>query len=731
MTALATTYGWGAETASIEDVALADVVFFFSNPAGAHPLSFYYFLKSKLKGGKFIVADPRFSRTATYADLWLPFRSGTDTAILWYVLHYAFFERNPLIDQLPEFKRLMSRWNITEADLEDLKELIREYDVNTVSRITGVPVEKLRKAAEWFVENSGVVTNHKKHGVIQWAMGFTQHSNASVNIIRAAAVVQLLLGNVGYPGGGTHPFRGHCNVQGATDVQFGPDGLPGYPAVPKSTLEIRVYQDWKLQGMPDAWNWEVPEWAHDKPPFNAIKKPNKGEADLAKALRVWIFNGWRRHELTWGIFLGTIPEDDPQNGVVISDIPIGDGSSENVWPRRALAGEIRAAFIFAENPAVTNPNAKIIYAALASLDLLVVSDLFETETAWFADVLLPAAAWFEREGTMTDGNRVIQWTYKAREPRGRARPDYWIYTKLYEYLRQYGVIKLPSEYAGVKKEKVKFRKGGKIILIWERELKPDRSWDYRGGTGSATPVTPIEAEVNPRLIAREINFNMLIYQGIWDPIRDEFTPMWRSNRLRDPGEIDGTFSREFKVYKNWGWSWPMNVRLMYNLDGLKAVLGREETIRAAGKGWRVTGETVEIIDEYTGEYRPFAIPGHNFYIPKVFKRRLSGIADLFGGIDLIEFIRTGKPQVVGKFVVEEGGEVKVYTFEEFVAKTGMKYLWANDTLYIDEDVGSIAKASVKRPFFSGSSYREAKPKLEEFKQDFKRFYQETGDIVEL
>ncbi len=730
VTALATTYGWGAETASIEDVALADVVFFFSNPAEAHPLSFYYFLKSKLKGGKFIVADPRFSRTATYADLWLPFRSGTETAILWYVLHYAFFERNPPIDQLPEFKRLMSRWNITESDLEDLKELIREYDVNTVSRITGVPVEKLRKAAEWFVENSGVVTNHKKHGVIQWAMGMTQHTNASVNIIRAAAIVQLLLGNVGYPGGGTHPFRGHSNVQGVTDVQFGPGGLPGYPAVPKSTLEIRVYQDWKLQGMPDAWNWEVPEWARDKPPFSAIKKPNKGEADLAKALRVWIFNGWRRHELTWGIFLGTIPEDDPQNGVVVSDIPIGAGSSETVWPRRALAGEIRAAFIFGENPAVTNPNAKIIYAALASLDLLVVADLFETETAWFADVLLPAAAWFEREGTMTDGNRVIQWTYKAREPRGIARPDYWIYTKLYEYLREYGVIKLPSEYAGVKKERVKFRKGGKIILVWERELKPDRSWDYRGGTGAATPVSPIEAEVNPRLIAREINFNMLIYQGIWDPVRDEFTPMRRSNRLRDPGEIDGTFSREFKVYKNWGWSWPMNVRLMYNLDSLKAVLGREDTIRAAGKEWRVTGETGEIIDEYTGEYRPFALPGHNFFIPKVFKRRLSGIADLFGGIDLIEFIRTGKPQVVGKFVVEEGGEVKVYTFEEFAAKTGMKYLWANDTLYIDEDVQSITKASVKRPFFSGSPYRDAKPKLQEFKQDFKRFYEETGDIVE-
>ncbi len=730
VTALATTYGWGAETASIEDVALASVVFFFSNPAEAHPLSFYYFLKAKERGGKFIVADPRFSRTATYADLWLPFRSGTETAILWYVLYYAFYERNPPIDQLPEFSRLMDRWNISRDDLEDLKEVIKEYDAATASRITGVPAEKLRKAAEWFVENSGVASGHKRHGIIQWAMGMTQHTNASVNIIRSAAVVQLLLGNVGYPGGGTHPFRGHSNVQGVTDVQFGPGGLPGYPAVPKSPLEIRVYQDWKLQGMPDAWNWEVPEWARDKPPFSAIKKPMRGEADLAKALRAWIFNGWRRHELTWGIFMGTVPEDDPVNGVVVSDIPLGGGSSETVWPRRALAGEIRAAFIFGENPAVTNPNAKVIYAALASLDLLVVADLFETETAWFADVLLPAAAWFEREGTMTDGNRVIQWTYKAREPRGLARPDYWIYTKLYEYLRRHGVIRLPSEYAGVERERVVFEKKGVKILVWERRLKPDRSWDYTGGTGSATPVSPVEAEANPRIMAREINFNMLIYQGMWDPIRDEFTPMRRSNRLRSPGEIDGVFSSEFKIYKDWGWSWPMNVRLMYNLDSLKAVLGREETVRAAGREWRVAGETGEIIDEYTGEYRPFALPGHNFYIPKVFKRRLSGVADLFGGVDLVEFVRSGEPRVEGRFVVEEDGTARAYTFEEYAGKTGMRYLWANDTLYIDEDVQGIAKASVKRPFFSGSPYREAKAKLQEFKEDFKRFYQETGDTVE-
>ncbi len=730
VTALALTYGWGAETASIEDVALADVVLFFSNPAEAHPLSFLYFLKSKKKGGIFIVADPRFSRTATYADLWLPFRSGTETAIIYYILYYAFFERNPPIDSLPEFRDIMSRWNITEEDLEDLKAVVKEYDVDTASRITGVPVEKLRKAAEYFVENSGVATGHKKHGIIQWAMGMTQHTNASVNIIRSASILQLLLGNVGYPGGGTHPFRGHSNVQGVTDVQFGPGGLPGYPAVPKSTFELRVYQDWKLQGMPDAWNWEVPEWARDKPPFNAIKKPNKGEADLAKALRAWIFNGWRRHELTWGIFLGTIPEDDPQNGTVVSDIPIGGGSTETVWPRRALAGEIRAAIIMGENPAVTNPNAKIIMAGLASLDLLVVADLFETETAWFADVLLPAAAWAERDGSMTDGNRVIQWTFKAKEPKGLARPDYWIYAKMYEYLRRYNVVRMPSEEAGVRSESVKFRKKGQVILVYERPLDFDESWDYKGGSGAAAQSSPIEQEVNPRLVTREINFNMLIYQGIWDPVRDEFPPMRRSRRIRKPGEIDGLFSSSFKIYKDWGWSWPMNVRLMYNLDSLVKVLGREDRVRAAGRAWKATGENGEIIDEYTGEYRPFAVPGHNFYIPKVFKRRLSGQADLFGGVDMRKLIRDGVVEVRGKFVVEEDGEVRVLSFEEFAERTGMRYLWANDTLYIDEQVHEVAKASLKRPFFSGSPYREAKLKLEEFKKDLKSFYQQTGDLVE-
>ncbi|ACB39987.1 molybdopterin-dependent oxidoreductase [Pyrobaculum neutrophilum] len=723
---LAVTYGWGAETASIEDVALADVVLFFSSPAEAHPLSFQYFLKGKRERGTiFIAFDPRYSRTAAASDIWVPFRPGTDAAVLNYILHYAFFERNPPIDQLPEFRRLMSRWNITDDDLADLKELLRDYTAEEVSRISGVPADLLRTVAQIYVENSGVVTNHKKHGVIQWAMGLTQHTNATINIIRAAAIVQLLLGNVGFPGGGTHPFRGHSNVQGANDVQGGGwDSLPGYHGNPTSAFEVRLYQDWKLQGMPDAWSWEVPQWARGK--FSTAA-PDKGKADLAKVLQVFKFYGWRRLELAWGLFCGTKPEEDPANGTVVCDFPFGTGSSEITFVRRALAGEIKAAIIFGENPAVTNPNAKLVWAALSSLELLVVSDIFQSETAWFADVVLPAASFAEKEGTRTDGNRVIQWTYRAVPPKGESRPDYWIITKLYEALRRGGVIQLPSEAAGVRRERVAFRKGGSLVFIYERPLRPDESWNYSGGTGKSTPVSPIEAEVNPRLINKEINFAVFIYQGIYDPIRDEFTTMRRSTRLRGEGEIDGVFSRQFKVYKDWGWSWPMNVRFLYNYDSLKAVLGAEAKVKAAGKEYVVTGETGEWIDEYTGEYKPAFIPGHNFWVPRAFKRRLSGVADLFGGLDLITYIRTGSVKIDGRFAVEEGDGVKTITYEEYAAKTGMRYLWVNDTLYWDEDTTGF-KAAVKRPFFSGGGWRAFKPKMEQMRELLKRYYQESGSL---
>ncbi|MEZ0346120.1 MAG: molybdopterin-dependent oxidoreductase [Infirmifilum sp.] len=723
---LALTYGWGAETATLEDIPLASVILIFSNPAEAHPVSAEYFLKAKENGAKVIVFNPTFTRTALLADMWVPFRPGSDVAIFNYILHYAFFERSPPIDQLPEFQDLMKRWNVTQADIDDLKAMLQEYDVNTASTISGVPADTLRTVASLFVENSGVTTGFKKNSIIQWAMGMTQHTNAVVGVIRAAAITQLILGNVGYPGGGTHPFRGHSNVQGVTDVQGGGLGtLPGYVVPPSSAIMVRVYQDWKLQGMPDAWNWEVPDWG-----VSAVgtSKPAKGQADLAKVLTVYYFTGWRRFELLWGIFIGTDPETDPKNGTVISDLPFGTGYSETTWPRYALNGNIRAAFIFGENPAMSNPDTKVIWAGLASLDLLVVSDIFETETAWFADVLLPAATSFgEQEGTKTNSGRVIQWTYKAVEPKGQARPDYWILANLFKYLYEAGVIVLPSQAFGKPSEKVVFKVAGQITPVYERPLKFLRSWDYSGGVGAAQPVSPIEAEVNPRIINKEINFAVLLYQGMYDPVRDSFLSMRQVSKLRKPGEIDGLFSQSFGVYKDWGYSWPMNVRFMYNLDSLVKKLGKSDTITINGVTYTVTGETGEIIDEYTGAYRPAFIPGHNFWEHRVFKRRLSGQADLFGGLDLIEFIRTNQLVFPGKFVVVKDGAVTILSYEEFARQTGMKYLWANDTLYWDDATASLP-ATLKRLFFTGGGWKDFKPTYDKMRSMLKTYYEQTRDM---
>lgn len=721
---LAVTYGWGIESGTFEDLYHSDVVLFFSSPAEAHPVSMAHFQKGKAERNTiFIVLDPRYSRTAAVGDLWVPFRSGTETAIFLYILHYAFFERNPPIDQLEEFKRLMKRWNVTQDDIEDLKELLKEYDLKTVAEITGTPPELLKTVATVYVENSGVVTGHKKHGAVQWAMGITQHTNATVNIIRAIAVMQLLLGNVGYPGGGVHPFRGWTNVQGVTDVQGGGLGsLPGYAAPPASAFDVRLYQDWKLQGMPDAWSWEVPTWARER--FRTTA-PDKGSADLAKVLQVYNFYSWRRTELTWGLFCGTVPEDDPVNGVVVCDIPFGTGSSEVTVMRRALAGEVKAMFIFGENVAVTSPNSRLVFAALSSLDLLVVSDMFETETAYFADVILPAASFAEKEGTKVNTGTVMQWSWRAVPPRGMSRPDYWIVTKLYHYLRRYGAIKLPSEVFGKSFEEVKIKRGGVVYTTYNRELRPDYSWNYSGGSGAAAPVSEIESEVNPRIIYKELNFNMLIYHGMYDPIRDEFKAMKRINELRKPGQIDGLFSQVFNVYKDWGWAWPMNVRIKYTYDALPTVVGKSDVVKAAGREWVVTGETGEWIDEFTGEYKPAFVPGHNYWVPRSFKRRLSGVADLFGSLDVMRFIRTGEVVIQGKFVIEEG----LVDYDKFVERTGMKYLWVNDTLYWDEATASL-KAALKRPYFPGGDWRSYKPKYEEFRNKLASYYRETGSLRE-
>ncbi len=698
---LAGTVGFGAQTQHFIDTQFPAVYLIFGgNPAENHPVSMRHTLRGKEERGlKLVVVDPRYNRTASKSDIFAFFRPGSDLAFLLYILHYAFWERNPPVDQLSTFREFVERFNVDIDEIAEFKEIAKDYTAEEVSKITGIPPDKLRLIAQTYVENSGVTTNFQRFASIQWAMGQTQH-HIGTQITRMSALIQLTLGNMGFPGGGLNPYRGHSNVQGTTDLCILSHILPGYIKQPSSTLQIRVYQDWKNKGFPDAWHWEIPEWAG-----SSFGPNEKGKVSSTKILWSWWFHNWRRFELTWGIFVGTDPEDDPQNGTVISDFPFGKGYTENTWWQGALFDDvIKAAIIMAENPAVSNADTLTEYMALASLKLLVVVDLWETETATFADVLLPGAVQYEKYGSITNSSRWIQWQDRVVNPPGDAKPDLWIMTRLWEALKAEGAVRLPSQVYGKYREKVLIRnpyKEGELVKLYERKISP--FMDYYTGR------LPDEdySEVDPELVYREIDLAVDLYNGMYDWVDRRPLAKRRIAFLRGESDIDGILDKTYLMHKDWGWSWPKNVRILYNLWTLSKTLGRRVTYEFPsgkyavgpeldGKTVEVTGETGEIRDAVSGEWRPAFIPGHNFVIGKFYKRAWSGVADVFtGAVDPRSLLRG---RVVGKFIFfHEDGSYEIKTTDELGIVCPLC-----ESFYYDQEVVMAGKASYKKPYFKGT-----------------------------
>src|SRR5216683_4865936 len=258
------------------DIKNADVSLAMGgNPAENHPVGFKWFIEAKkTRNAKLVAVDPRFTRTAAVADLYSPIRSGTDIAYLYGIIRYAidkkrfhedyvkihtnapyiisekFDFKDGLFSGFDEAKKEYSKdtWAY-EADekskaykvdptLRDprcvfqlLKKHVDRYTPEMVERICGTPKETFLKVAE-VVTSTG---NAERVGTVTYALGWTQHS-IGVQIIRTAAMLQLLLGNVGRPGGGVNAFRGHSNIQGATDMAGTFDALPGYLATPRAEL---------------------------------------------------------------------------------------------------------------------------------------------------------------------------------------------------------------------------------------------------------------------------------------------------------------------------------------------------------------------------------------------------------------------------------------------------------------------------------------------------------------
>ncbi len=732
---LAGTVGFGAQTQSFIDTQfISTYLIFGGNPAENHPVSMRHTLKGKEKGTlKLVVVDPRYNRTASKADIFAFFRPGSDLAFLMYILHYAFWERNPPVDQLDTFKEFATRFNVDLDEIKEFKEMAKDYTAEEVSRITGIPVDKLRLIAKTYVENSGVTTNFKRFSSIQWAMGQTQH-HVGTQITRLSTLVQLTLGNMGFPGGGLNPYRGHSNVQGTTDMCILSHILPGYIKQPSSPLQIRVYQDWKNQGFPDAWHWEIPEWAG-----NAFGPRERGKVNSSKVLWSWWFHNWRRFELTWGVFVGTDPESDPKNGTVISDFPFGKGYTENTWWQGVLFDNvIKAAMIMAENIAVSDGDAITTYVALASLKLLVVVDLWETETATFADVLLPGAFQYEKYGSITNSNRWVQWQDRVVPPAGDAKPDLWIMLKLWDYFKSYGLVRLPSQIYGKFREKVAIRnpETGEMVQLYERRIEP--FMDY---ATNRFP-DPDYAYADPELVYKEIDLAVDLYNGMYDWVDGRILARRRKPALRTESDIDGILDREFLMYKDWAWTWPKNIRILYDLWTLSKTLGRTVQFTFApgeyavgdtlnGRTVNITGETGEIRDAKSGKWRPAFIPGHNFVVGKMYKRAWSGMTDIITGAETAkDLLWYGK--VVGKFVVFSGGSHSVVSYSDLGIRCPLC-----ESFYYDEDVINVGKASYKKPYFKGTKevngkkikyvgFYEWKKVRDKFTQEFRSLAQSIG-----
>ncbi|HRN06537.1 MAG TPA: molybdopterin-dependent oxidoreductase, partial [Ottowia sp.] len=208
---VANTWGYGAMTNSYNDMQNSKCAFYIgSNAAEAHPVSMLHMLHAKETGTKMIVADPRFTRTAAKADQYIRFRSGTDIPVLFGILYHIF--KNGWEDKKYINDRVFGMEKVRE-------EVLAKWTPDKVEEASGAKEADLYKAAEMMAKN--------RPSTIVWCMGQTQHTIGNA-MVRASCILQLALGNIGVSGGGANIFRGHDNVQGATDVGPNPDSLPGY-----------------------------------------------------------------------------------------------------------------------------------------------------------------------------------------------------------------------------------------------------------------------------------------------------------------------------------------------------------------------------------------------------------------------------------------------------------------------------------------------------------------------
>jgi len=377
---VANTWGYGAQTNSYNDIRNAKTILFMgSNAAEAHPVSMQHILAGKeINRANVIVLDPRFTRTAAHATEYVRFRSGTDIAVIWGMMHHIF--RNGWEDR--EFIRTRVH------GMDQIRAECEKWTPDVVEQVTGIPGEQLRRVAETFAR--------QKPATFIWCMGVTQHTVGTANV-RAICNLLLATGNVGGNGVGANIFRGHCNVQGATDMGLDIGNLPLYYGLVEG-----AWRHW-------ARVWEV-DYDYLQARFDEV--PAKG----GRAAR-------------------TRKQNQEQAGLTstrwfdATNLP-----AEQVDQR----DNVKAMIVFGHG-GNTIPRVPDSVRGIENLELLVVADPHPTNFISLArrrngTYLLPISTQFECNGSRTASNRSVQWCEKVVDPIFESANDYWVIYRLAQRL---------------------------------------------------------------------------------------------------------------------------------------------------------------------------------------------------------------------------------------------------------------------------------------------------------
>ena len=551
------------------------------NPAENHPCGFKWVIEAKAHNkAKLIVVDPRFTRSAAVADYYAPVRAGTDIAFLGGVINYlltndkiqheyvkAYTDASIIVRADYTFENgLFSGYNAEKRSYDKstwkyelgadgyaktdptlthprcvfilMKNHYARYTPEVVSNITGTPKEQFLKICEMIAETSAP----NRTMTVMYALGWTQHSVGS-QMIRTAAMVQLLLGNIGMAGGGMNALRGHSNIQGLTDLGLLSNLLPGYMTLPgeketdyKAYIESRTLKPLR-PGQISYWQ--------NYPKFH-VSTMKAWYGDAATQANNWAFD--------------YLPKLDKVHDIlqVFEDM---------------YHGKLNGYFCQGFNPLASFPCKAKIDGSLAKLKYLVTIDPLVTETSTFwqnhgeynnvdpakiqTEVFrLPSTCFAEEDGSLVSSSRVLQWHWKAADPPGEAKSDTEIMAGIFLKLRE-----LYRKEGGAFPDPI-------LNLTWNHKIpsapSPEEIAREFSGKALADIVDPKDKKTVVRKAGEQLDgFAQLtddgktacgcwIFSGAWS---EKGNLMARRDNS-DPSGLGNTL--------NWAFAWPVNRRILYN-----------------------------------------------------------------------------------------------------------------------------------------------------------------------